>query len=414
MGYNRPMKKSPLFLLLILGISVTLACKRVTGLGRELTPGPNDAVLSGRALLDSNDNGQVDAHDQPLAGATFHAPGYSAQTDELGIAVIIIPDAATLSTTVSMAPPPGGYTLLGPAQATLAGRQQPNADFLFAPPASQPAGPLPAGQAKAGGKERDLTYCTTPDGLNLKMDVSYPADLSTARPAIVYVHGGAWSSGSKEEGAGTRFAPALLEAGYIFISIDYRLAPQYQFPAHIQDVKCAIRHLRAYASRYNLDPQRIGALGSSAGGHLVGLLGLSDRDAGWDVGPYTDFSSRVQAVVDLFGPADLTQMSGGLERAAEVFGIQGPDDPALRAYSPVTYISAGDPPFLIIQGSEDTTVLPSQSQMLYKRLKAAGLSAELVMVKNAGHGFQQSGGSLQPSMDELVQIMLNFLNQSLK
>ena len=410
------MKRTTSAALAALSILVsTLACQLTAGSQpRRITPGPNDTVFSGRALIDVNDNGAVDPGDQPLVGAQFAAAGFDMPTDATGVAVIVILGGVKDPISAQMSAPEGsGYTLVGPAQVTLQEGQQTNADFLFAAPVTPPAEPPPPGQAKPGRTEHDLTYCTI-DQVDLKMDVFYPEDLKAPAPVVVYVHGGGWTSGDKSEGAGMRFTPALLQSGYIIVSLNYRLAPAYKFPAQIIDVSCAIRHLRAYAARYNLDPQRIGAMGGSAGGHLVSLLGLADRSAGWGDGPYESYSSRVKVVIDLFGPADLEHMPSDLNIANEVFGATSPTDPALKASSPVTYVSADDPPFLILQGLEDKIVPPEQSQLLYDRLKAAGVPAYLTTIQNAGHAFMPVGGQIKPSIEELVQSVVAFCNQYLK
>jgi acetyl esterase/lipase len=199
-------------------------------------------------------------------------------------------------------------------------------------------------------------------------------------------------------------------------AINYRLAPKYTFPAPIEDVKCAVRHLRAHAAQYNIDPERIGALGGSAGGHLVALLGVTDKEAGWDVGENSDQSSRVQAVVDMFGPTDLHRMFAGSSRryGQMIFNASSPDDPLLVKYSPVTYITPDDPPFLILHGDRDEVVPLEQSQILYDRLKAAGVPVELVVVKNARHSFRPVEGDIQPSIAELVRMVVKFFDQYLR
>ena len=165
-----------------------------------------------------------------------------------------------------------------------------------------------------------------------------------------------------------------------------------------------MRSLRAHADEYNLDPDRIGVWGGSAGGHLAAMLGTTDKNAGFDVGEYLDQSSRVQAVVDMFGPADLTvPFEGGYESARRVF--DGFD--AARA-SPVTYVSADDPPFLILHGTEDELVPLEQSQILLARLQAAGVPAELVIVANAAHGFTPAPGGISPSRREISQRVVDF------
>jgi acetyl esterase/lipase len=260
----------------------------------------------------------------------------------------------------------------------------------------------------------DLTYCTTADGVKLTMDLYQPKKMAGPAPAVLYVHGGGWTGGDKSDGAGLLFKEELVRRGYVMAAINYRLAPKYAFPAQIEDVKCAVRHLRANAAKYNIDPKRIGAIGGSAGGHLVSLLGVSDKE--WDTGENSDQSSRVQAVVDMFGPSDLKLMLAGSGRnfGLTIFNASGPDDPLLLAYSPVTYITPDDPPFLILHGDHDEVVPLEQSQILYDKLKAAGVPVEMVVVKNAGHGFIPVNGDIQPSMPELVQMVANFFDKYLK
>jgi acetyl esterase/lipase len=271
-------------------------------------------------------------------------------------------------------------------------------------------------EAKPGAMYRDLTYCT-PDGIAQKMNVFYPKQLSDEpMPITVYIHGGGWTSGDKGSGAGSVDIQELLGRGFIVASLDYRLAPQYKWPSQITDVKCAIRHLRANAATYKLDPNRIGVWGGSAGGHLVAMLGTTDASARFDVGEYGDQSSRVQAVVDLFGPADLPALLGGpgLVVGQSVFGATSRDDPILVKASPITYISPDDPPFLILQGDKDTTVPLEQSQILYDQLKAGGVNATLVIVKNAGHSFTPVGGAISPSRAELTKMIADFFDKYLK
>jgi acetyl esterase/lipase len=273
--------------------------------------------------------------------------------------------------------------------------------------------------ADASGSLKDLTYCTI-DNVPLKLDLYLPQS-SKPSPLVIYVHGGAWTTGSKDEPP--RLAvDALLLRGYAFATVDYRLSPAYQFPAMIIDVKCAVRFLRAKAASYNLDPKHIGVVGASAGGHLVSLLGVTtaadDHSAGWDKGEYLDQSASVQAVVDLFGPTDMTLPGwGAVPEIQRVFGVTRSGDPALAAASPVTYITANAaviPPFLILQGDKDDVVPPRQSVELYDRLKAAGVEATLVIVKNAGHGFVPSGGPINPSLVELVRMIGDFFDENLK
>lgn len=264
--------------------------------------------------------------------------------------------------------------------------------------------------SKLGTVEKDITYCTM-EGVALKMDIYYPSAGQSSFPVTMYVHGGGWSSGDKAQGAGALEIPALQNAGFLVVSVNYRLAPEYVFPAMIEDVKCAVRYLRAHASQYNLDRDRIGVWGGSAGGHLVSLLGTTDENAGFDAGEYLDQSSRVQAVVDMFGPTDLTvQFEGGIENASRVFNGF---DAALA--SPVTYVSADDPPFLMLHGEADKLVPIEQSEILLGALQAAGVPAELVVVANAGHSFRpEDGKTISPSRKEIAQLVVGFFEEFLK
>jgi acetyl esterase/lipase len=277
-------------------------------------------------------------------------------------------------------------------------------------PTSTPVPTLTFDPAKLGTSHLDVTYCTV-DGIELKMDVYFPSEMSAPAPAAVYVHGGGWRSGDKRSGVGSREGSVLTGAGFVVFALNYRLAPEYRFPAMIEDVKCAIRSIRAHAFAYGIDSGRIGAFGGSAGGHLVSMLGTTDASAGFDVGEHLEFSSRVQAVVDMFGPSDLTlQFSDEqTQRASQVFTID-----QLVSGSPVTYITPDDPPFLILQGDRDRVVPPEQSQVLYDALVARGVPAQLVIVENAGHGFDPAGGEINPTREQLAIMILSFFIQHLQ
>ena len=263
---------------------------------------------------------------------------------------------------------------------------------------------------------KDLTYGDA-DGVALKLDVYYPKMASGALPAVVYVHGGGWTQGDKAIGAGATEIPEMVSRGYLAVSINYRLAPQHKFPAQIEDAKCAIRFLRANASLFGINPDRIGVWGGSAGGHLVALLGTTDAGAGLEgSGGYPGQSSRVRAVVDMFGPADMPVFfrgSGG-SVMEQVFGTSDPNSPAAKSASPVTYISPDDPPFLILHGDKDNVVPLVQSQILRKQLEVAGVPATLVVVKNGRHGFTPTGGAISPSRAEITAMVADFFDKYLK
>jgi acetyl esterase/lipase len=241
---------------------------------------------------------------------------------------------------------------------------------------------------------RDIEYARA-GGRRLLLDLHLPAGRGPF-PVIVWIHGGGWLSGSKDGG------PALRQAGrgYAVASINYRFSYQARFPAQIEDSKAAVRWLRANAAQYDLDPDRVAAWGSSAGGHLAAMLGTAgDRADLEGGGGNIDFSSRVQAVLDWFGPADLLNMESQglacdlidhdsiLSPESQLIGcaLQSCPEKADRA-SPVKYVTEDDPPFLIMHGTADCLVPPLQSQGLHDALKAAGVESTLKLLQGAGHG----------------------------
>jgi acetyl esterase/lipase len=262
--------------------------------------------------------------------------------------------------------------------------------------------------AHSGSVRRNVTYCTA-GGVDLKMDVYSPRDPVLATPLVIFIHGGGWSEGDKAGGAYLYDAPALLDAGFTVASLNYRMAPGHPFPAMIEDVKCAVRAFRANAGEYGIDPNRIGVWGTSAGGHLANLLGTTDEGAGFESGEYLDQSSRVQAVLDMYGPADLTvDFSNTFADLREsVFG----DFDRAQA-SPINHVTPDDPPFLILQGDLDLVVPVRQSLMFYERLAAAGVDVQLVVVQGGRHGFDMPG--ISPSRAEISTMILEFFQARLK
>ncbi|HET8629810.1 MAG TPA: alpha/beta hydrolase [Thermomicrobiales bacterium] len=274
------------------------------------------------------------------------------------------------------------------------------------------------------GARTTFAYCRL-GGVAQAMDVYEPA-AAAARPApaVLYVHGGGWIMGDRQPGgpgakmanSSGAFFPALqreLNArGFVVASIDYRLAPLHPWPAPVEDARCAVRFLRAHAGELGIDPGRIGAWGSSAGGQLVALLGLAGPAAGFDVGPYPEQSSRVQAVVDMFGPADLTRSADFAPWARSLITlVLGRDAAVRRAASPVTYVGPGAPPFLILHGTLDTGVAPAQSRDLAGRLAAAGAPVTLVPVEGAGHGFDVP--TARPAPADLTEMVADFFARTL-
>lgn len=267
---------------------------------------------------------------------------------------------------------------------------QPNPVHPQRPPARR-AISLPEGTKAL----RDIAYVTNGHERQ-KLDLFIPTGATHLLPLIIWVHGGAWKGGSKEQCPALRY----LERGYAVASINYRLSQHAIFPAQIADCKAAVRWLRAHAKENHLDPERFAAWGSSAGGHLVALLGTSGGVKEFETGENPKFSSRVQAVVDFFGPTDFTQMSKySLPNApfdhdaaespeSQLIGgaIQQNKDKAAKA-NPITYVSKDDPPFLIMHGDKDNVVPYQQSELLRDALQKAGVPVTFKIIAGAGHGF---------------------------
>ena len=213
-------------------------------------------------------------------------------------------------------------------------------------------------------------------------------------PLVVWIHGGAWRAGSKSKMPLTD----LLDAGFAIASIDYRLSPVAKFPAQIHDCKAAIRFLRGNAAKYGVHTERIAIAGSSAGGHLVALLGVSNghRSLEGEVGDYDDESSDVQAIVDYYGPTNFLTIlpqstPHGLSvrvPALQLLLGNTPDKcPDLaRLASPVFHVDANDPPLLILHGDQDPQVPINQSHELHARYKKQKLPVHFEVVHDGAHG----------------------------
>ncbi|MFM7679946.1 MAG: alpha/beta hydrolase fold domain-containing protein, partial [Roseiflexaceae bacterium] len=217
---------------------------------------------------------------------------------------------------------------------------------------------------------RDVTY--VPDGHERQtLDIYLPAGTGPW-PVIVYIHGGAFRMGSKSD----RVPLAMLARGYALVSLNYRLSQHAIFPAQIEDCKAAVRWLRAHAADYRLNATRIIAWGESAGGHLATMLGVSGHVDAWEVGAYRTHSSRVQGVVDFYGPTDFLQMD--TQRLPHGMVHDGADSPeseliggAIQAHphataqaNPMTHIRGDAAPFVVIHGDADPLVPYGQSVIL--------------------------------------------------
>ncbi|TWU36062.1 alpha/beta hydrolase fold domain-containing protein [Novipirellula artificiosorum] len=286
----------------------------------------------------------------------------------------------------------------------------------FAQTQPRPPQPLQADSGMLAGAvaHRDLAYVENGDDRQ-RLDLYLPK-ASEALPVIVWIHGGGWQGGSKAGCPPLR--AGYVTQGYAVASIGYRLSDQANFPAQIEDCKAAIRWLRAHADEYNLDRNRFGVWGSSAGGHLAALVGSSGDIEEFDVGENRDQSSGVQAVCDYYGPTDFNVFvtTPRYERHAQADSpeakliggavLENPEQ--VRRVNPITYVSQDDPPFLIVHGDQDGTVPLNQSELLFNALKKAGVSVHFHTIHGAGHGgaaFNEQG---------VADRVRNFFEQTLK
>jgi len=219
---------------------------------------------------------------------------------------------------------------------------------------------------------KDIEYAKE-GGESLLLDIYAPKDLKKPAPTIVFIHGGGWSGGNKEEYK--VYNIDFAKRGYVTASINYRLSQVAPYPAAVQDCKCAIRWLRAHASEYNIDPNKIGVIGGSAGGYLALMLGYTDDPSLEGDNLNKDQSSKVQAVANFYGPCDFTvefarkapQVTGLLQKTYE-------EAPSLfKDSSPIFYITKNSPPTLIVHGTIDQTVPIAQSDALAAKLAEAGV-----------------------------------------
>jgi len=239
--------------------------------------------------------------------------------------------------------------------------------------------------------EPDIVYGDA-GGRPLKLDLVLPkASGDQLRPLIVFIHGGGWRSGDKAGGV-ARVVPFVATGNYVGASIGYRLSGEAIWPAQIHDCKAAIRWLRANAAKYRIDPERIGVWGSSAGGHLVNMLGTSGdvKELEGECGS-PEASSRVQCVVPFCGPANFLatrRFEGGRSPSAVDLLLGGKLDDKqelAKQASPITYVTKDDPPFLIVHGTADNTVPFEQAEMFSEALKKAGVDVTLVKVLGGSH-----------------------------
>ena len=259
------------------------------------------------------------------------------------------------------------------------------------------------------------------EGIELSLDLYFSKRrVALPQPAVLLIHGGGWRQGKKEDME--RVAMMLARRGYVAVSVSYRFAPDWPFPAQLEDVQAAVRWVRRHADEYNIDTTKIGGLGVSAGAHLVSLLGVVDSTNSKD-----QISSKIQCVVDLAGPTDLRlpicldqlNDSPAAEQAEtwllDLMGIpyNKSTDSQWRDASPRFHISANDPPFFIIHGAKDQLVPIPQSRDFAEALRKEGIEVDLRIIKGLEHSLDTNFIILYRFWRS-VQASFRFLDKHLK
>ncbi len=258
----------------------------------------------------------------------------------------------------------------------------------------------PSGGARAGEPAvvlvEDLAFAS-PDGHDLELDLAHPRKRAGRLPAVVVIHGGGWVAGSRK--AHRDLLQVLAARGYVAAGLSYRFAPRHRWPAQIHDVQAGVRWLRSRAALYGLNPERIGAIGFSAGAHLAMLLGTVDADEGLGA---EAASAKVQAVVSWFGPTDLSSPDYPEAARRLIEGLLGPASAAGGGgASPVAYVSRGDAPLLLLHGTLDAVVPVSQATRMGEALTRAGVPGEVRLLVGAHHGWD--GALLADTVEDSIR-----------
>lgn len=258
----------------------------------------------------------------------------------------------------------------------------------------------------------------------LKMTLFVPRT-KEKKPVVLYFPGGGFTSADHEKFLEMRYALAC--AGYVVAACEYRAVPN-KFPALLEDAKAAVRWMRAHASEFGVDANRIGLLGDSAGGYVVQMAGATNGEKNWDVGDFKEVSSDVQAVVSIYGISDLTTIGEGIGNenvhasaaVTEALLLNGPafkdfagasvnaDPQKAKAASPIGHVDGTEPPFLLMHGSGDKVVSPLQSKKMFEALQNKKVEAEYVLVRGAEHG------DLPWYQPGVISRVVNFFDRHLK
>lgn len=307
-----------------------------------------------------------------------------------------------------------------------------------------------AAETKSMYKVQDVIYCSSGDQkLLLDLYANQPLKPGSVRPMVVYIHGGGMLAGDKAEidTAPAKVIVGLVENGFIVASVNYQLAPQYKYPAMIQDVLCGVRFLKYYSYGIGVDQNKIGVFGDSVGGQLSALVGATSGVESWENSPsvqiaganltyeqYLKIPTKPNAVAGYY-IGDLPESPiariivqhtpGGWHNPfdnkdypiSEMMTMIYNFDPAIMHEArPVNYVTANEPPFLIVQGDKDTLTPAAEAATLYDKLKSENDNAQFLIVKNANHGFEPNpeGAVIDPSLESIVKTTVDFFKTHLE
>jgi acetyl esterase/lipase len=250
--------------------------------------------------------------------------------------------------------------------------------------------------------EKNIEY-SNPDDQHLQLNMARPKDGAGPFPAVICIHGGGFRAGTRESFNG--LCLQLAERGYVALTVSYRLAPKYQFPAAVYDVKAAVRWMRANAEKYQIDPDRIGTTGGSAGGHLAQFLGVTSGVSKFEGdGGNAEYSSSVKCVVNFYGPSDFTKSYDASVDAKDVLPLflGGNLEQERHRHiesSPLYWVTPEAAPTLFVHGTKDAYVAHEQAEWIVERMKAADVEATLMTIEDGDHGFRTSSPDVKEKIE---------------
>ena len=251
--------------------------------------------------------------------------------------------------------------------------------------------------------EKNIEY-SNPDDQHLQLNMARPKEGTGPFPAVICIHGGGFRAGTRESFNG--LCLQLAERGYVAVTVSYRLAPKYQFPAAVYDVKAAVRWMRANAEKYQIDPDRIGTTGGSAGGHLAQFLGVTSGVKKFEGdGGNAEYSSSVKCVVNFYGPSDFTKSYDASVDAKDVLPLflGGNLEQERHRHiesSPLYWGTPEAAPTLFVHGTKDAYVAHEQAGWIVERMKAADVEATLMTIEDGDHGFRTSSPEVKQQIEK--------------